>query len=106
MNELQHQSDLKGKHWDDREILHGVKFMPDGTFGAISSAEVYLKDLEYAVGSMEGSNPIGFLYEAASISKWGNLSEDDRLRLDGVIIPDPEFREGGALILFFTPPRY
>ena len=101
-----HITGLKGTFYGDREVVHAIKFEPDGTFKAISEAEVYLKELGYGVGSMCGDAPMGFVYEADYVAKWKNLSATERNTVDGIIIPEPEFREGGALILFFTPPRY
>lgn len=101
-----HQSQLQGKFYLDREVLHAVEFDPSGTFGAIAQAEIYLKDLGYTTGSMCRTEPIGFAYGADRVAKWYNLSEDDKAQLDGIILPEPEFREGGVLILFYTPPRY
>lgn len=102
----EHASHLKGKFWQDREIVHAVDFPPSGTFGAIRGAEGHLKDMGYTIGSMCREEPIGFAYEANYVAKWYNLDAEDKMRLDGVILPQHEFREGGAIILFFTPPKY
>lgn len=101
-----HLSDLKGKFWNDQEIIHAVDFTPNGTFQAFYEAERHLKDLGYCIGSMCRLEPIGFAYGVNYVAKWYNLSREDKVRLDGVILPQDEFREGGALILFFTPPQY
>ena len=103
---LNHLSDLKGKFWYDCEICHAVEFTPSGTFKAYYESEAYLKDLGYCVGSMCRNEPIGFAYKANYVAKWYNLGKDDKASLDGVIVPQNEFREGGTLILFFKPPRY
>lgn len=89
-----------------RPVVHEVSFPAGGTFDAIGKAEDYLKDLGYTRGSMSGGEPIGFAQGVDYIAKWYNIGKEDRAKLDGVIIPEPEFREGGARILFFTPPNY
>ena len=75
----------------------------EDTFGPINAAEEWLKKNGYIKGSMQGDAPIGFADEDKYnyISKWRNMEPGDWERLDGVIIPDPEFREGGVIILFF-----
>ena len=102
----EHASHLKGKFWQDREIVHAVDFPANGTFKAFYESEKYLKELGYGVGSMCGQEPIGFAYEADYVAKWYNINHGDKMLLDGVILPQHEFREGGAIILFFTPPKY
>lgn len=102
----QHCSHLKGKFWGDREILHAVEFVPKGTFAAFYAAEKHLKELGYTVGSMSRDEPIGFAQGFDYVAKWYNIPKEEKVKLDGVIIPEPDFREGGALILFFTPPLY
>jgi hypothetical protein len=106
MENHKHSSHLKGKFWQDREIVHAVDFPPNGTFKAFYAAENHLKELGYCVGSMCSEEPIGFAYDADYVAKWYNLSRDKKNSLDGVIIPEPEFREGGATVIFFTPPKY
>jgi hypothetical protein len=101
-----HVSHLKGKFWQDREIIHAVEFMPSGTFVAYYGAEKHLKELGYGVGSMCQNEPIGFVYEADWVAKWVNLTEGEKNSVDGVILPQFDFREGGVIILFFTPPKY
>ena len=101
-----HASQLKGRFWQDREIVHAVDFPANGTFKAFYAAENHLKDLGYCVGSMCRQEPIGFAYDTDYVAKWYNLSSSDKAQLDGVILPQDEFREGGAIILFLTPPKY
>ena len=102
----QHASHLKGKFWQDREIVHAVDFPANGTFKAFYESERYLKELGYCVGSMCRQEPIGFVYNVDYVAKWYNLDRADKEQLDGVILPQEEFREGGSIILFFTPPKY
>ena len=101
-----HRPELKGQIHTDREIIHAIEFAPNGTFSAISAAEVYLKELGYTIGSMCSQEPIGFAHGFDYVAKWYNISNPERDQLDGIIVPKDEFREGGALIIFFTTPRY
>lgn len=111
-----HRTDLAGKPYEQGrigysalprlEVKHAVEFAPSGTFGAITNAESYLKELGYNTGSMEGPNPIGFSNHFEYISKWGNMRSEEHEQLDGAIIPNPSFRDGGNIILFFTEPKY
>ena len=90
----------------NRPVVHEVSFPAGGTFDAIGKAEEYLKDLGYTRGSMSRDEPIGFAQGVDYIAKWYNIPREDKAKLDGVIIPEPEFREGGVRSLFFTPPNY
>jgi hypothetical protein len=51
--------------------------------------------------------PIGFADadKCDYIAKWYNISPKDRNKLDGVMVSE-DFRESGATIVFFTPPKY
>ena len=101
-----HRVDLKGKLYEEREAIHAIEFEPSGTFDAISGAQAYLNGLGYTTGSMQRKDPIGFAYEADYVPKWQNIPVKERKQLDGIIIPNPEFREGGAIIIFFNIPKF
>jgi len=92
-----------GETYLGREITFTKKFTSTGTFTAIREAEEYLKGNDYTVGSMCGSEPIGFAdsikYEY--VAKWHNIDAKDRKHLEGVIISN-DFREGDVQILFFN----
>ena len=96
----------KYQEYLNRPVVHEVSFPAGGTFDSIGKAEDFLKDLGYARGSMSGGDPIGFAQGVDYIAKWYNIPKEDRARLDGVIIPEHDFREGGVRVLFFTPPNY
>ena len=89
-----------------RQILYTEHLPAAGTFQAYYNAESYLKDMGYITGSMESQAPIGFAprNECDYISKWSNMDSSDRLRLHGVMLPEPDFREGGVVIVFFEVP--
>ncbi len=89
----------------DVDVVYAVEFVPNGTFVANENAEEYLRGLGYRIGSMEQDNPIGFSNNF-NVPKWGNIREDGKSLLDGAIVPLPEFREGGSLILFFEEPMF
>lgn len=101
-----HASHLQGKYWNDKKIEHAVEFPASGTFEAFYAAEEYLKQLDYSVGSMCSGEPIGFKHGNLHIAKWYNLSKEEKAQLDGVMIPEPDFREGGVVIIFLNPPKY
>jgi hypothetical protein len=97
----------KGDKYLGREILHTETFPPAGTFKAYYAAEGRLKELGYTVGSMCRNEPIGFADgdKCAYVAKWYNMNQSEKSMLDGVMISN-DFREGGATIVFFTPPKY
>ncbi len=97
----------KGDIYLGREILHTETFPPAGTFKAYYAAEERLKELGYTVGSMCRDEPIGFADadKYGYVSKWYNIDREDKGKLDGVMVSN-DFREGGATIVFFTPPKY
>jgi hypothetical protein len=96
-----------------KNVVFALEFPASGTFKAIGLAESYLKDLGYELGSMERDMPIGFTqnggteyYGGHMIGKWTRMTDEEQNLLDGVIIPNPEFREGGVLIMFFNAPNF
>ena len=84
----------------DRPIVGGKYFSANGTFVAITEAEKFVRAAGYSIGSMQRDYPIAIAHGDCLISKWCNLGKDVD-RIDGYIIPDPEFREGGATVIFF-----
>lgn len=97
-----YKGDLRGIA--DRIVEFYEYFPPNGTFNSINAAEAYLKEEGYNYGSMEMNSPIAF-YKGNIIGKWRNLRVDERETIDGVLIPDPDFREGGTHIVFFKFPQ-
>ena len=97
----------KGETYLGREILHTETFQPAGTFKAFYNAESRLNELGYTIGSMCRNEPIGFADadKCHYVAKWHNIDREDKGKLDGVMVSD-DFREGGATIVFFTPPKY
>ena len=102
VNESEGNTENKYDTYLDRQVTHEVAFPPEGTFDAIEKAKDYLREIGYKTGSMSGGDPIGFAQGVDYIAKWYNIGREDRARLDGVIIPEPDFRDGGCRILFFN----
>ena len=104
---MKHRSDLKGTTMKDLnlEIEHAIDFEASGTFQAFYSAERFLKELGYTIGSMEGRAPIGFSLEYDYISKWNNMNSGEHRLLDGIMSSN-DFREGSVQVLFFKAPNF
>jgi hypothetical protein len=65
-------------------------------FSGITQAESWLKDNGYSFGSMQRSNPIGVVKGDAYISKWFNMTPNDKLSLDGTLTGD--YRNGDVTL--------
>lgn len=101
-----HQTGLKGKYWEDRKIEHSIVFDSEIEFGGYEEARAHLLELGYQTAVMNDNVPIGFVHGAQHVYLWKNLSEEDKAQLDGVILPNTDFRYDEALVLFFNPPKY
>jgi hypothetical protein len=88
-----------------RQIIRREKVAESGTFSSFYSAERKLKNMGYTLGSMCGSEPIGFANSKNYdyISKWRNIGMDERNKLDGVMISD-DWRDGIVQIIWFNEP--
>jgi len=85
----------------DYDVVSVKGFPASGTFKAVEQAENWLVENGYGLGPMQRDAPRGIAKDVDYIAKWRNISPDEYSRLDGVMLPAPEFREGGATILFF-----
>jgi len=101
-----HQATLRGKYWEDRQIEHSIVFESDTEFGGYEEARSHLLELGYQTAVMNDNVPIGFVYGVEHVYLWKNLTEEDKAELDGVILPNTDFRYDEALVLFFNPPKY
>jgi hypothetical protein len=101
-----HQTNLKGKFWEDRQIEHSIVFDSEIEFGGYEEARAHLLELGYQTAVMNENVPIGFVYGVQHVYLWKNLTEEDKAELDGVILPNTDFRYDEALVLFFNPPKY
>lgn len=82
-----------------RNITQEITFeINDGEFSAYHQAEKWCEENWYSYWSMQRDAPIAICkWDYEYISKWRNLWEDVE-NIDGVIIPDPDFRNGKAKI--------
>jgi hypothetical protein len=101
-----HQATLKGKFWEDRKIEHSIIFDSEFEFGGYEEAREHLLELGYQTAVMNDNVPVGFVHGDEYVCTWKNLSEEEKSQLDGVILPDTDYRYDQALVLFFNPPKY
>ena len=76
-------------------------------FAGISAAKEFLTSKGYSFGSMQREAPIGIYKglpgQPVLISKWRNLSDDDKKALNGVIVFEGGSpRDGTAVVLLDT----
>jgi len=83
-----------------RSVIKVISFAAAGTFTAITKAEAWCDSHDYSRGSMQRDAPIAIAKGKHLISKWRNLGVDVE-GIDGWIIPEPDFREGGCRIEIF-----
>lgn len=86
-----------------KKIVETISFPGGETFEAYDKAIQKLRELGVSYGSMQRGEPIGLAYGEADISKWRNLGPDVKM-LDGLLIPNGSFREGGATIYLAARP--
>lgn len=78
-----------------------IVFEACGTFQAYYKAETWIRENGFSAGSMCRDEPIGLIrYPGVSIAKWKNLSLRERKSFDALLLPMPDFREGGCKIVF------
>lgn len=65
-----------------------MTFADPGDFAAMRAAEQWCADNGYSVGCMQGYSPRGLLRGDWSISKWRNLTKQQRAELDGQMTGD------------------
>ena len=99
------RTDLIGTEFQGRKASRVIDIPAAGTFTAIHEAEAFVRDLGYTVGSMCGGEPIGFALGYDYVAKWYNIDHGDRSRLDGLLLHDGGFREGGVKVVFFNQPH-
>ena len=89
-----------------REVVKKVNIKVEGTFSSVYEAEKRLRELGYKIGSMSGSEPIGFADadQYNYISKWYNMTSEEHNLLDGVMISN-DWREGSVDIIWFKEPK-
>ena len=75
-------------------------FNNKGTFKACYAAEKFVRDQGYSFGSMCRSMPMALKKGNWNIAKWRNLTELERLDIDGHIT-SKDFREGSVTVEIF-----
>lgn len=78
-------------------------FTGDEAFEAFRTAEEFLANRGFSVGSMQRDDPIGVMYGDCSIAKWRNLSAMERIGLHGVIQGNKRFGPV-TVVIFDTAP--
>jgi len=73
-----------------------IEFTGTTAFEAFRKAEQWCRDHRVSWGSMQGPDPIGLLFGEVSISKWRNLSAQDKAELHGKMTGD--MRNGPVVI--------
>lgn len=72
----------------------------DGDFAAVNSAERFLSDAGFSIGSEQRGSPRGILFGEFDIQKWHNLDEGHREALHGTMTGN--MREGPVTITIFS----
>jgi hypothetical protein len=68
-----------------RKSFFSKTFESQEDFEALRQAESFLAERGFSVGSMQGDEPIGVMHGNCRISKWLNLSHEDRASLHGIL---------------------
>lgn len=84
-----------------RTVETSYYFPPQGTFNAFHHAMVTAEKAGYAYGSAQRERPIALWKDAEYIAKWDNISTEELESVEGLIIADGGFREGGAIVVIF-----
>ena len=69
-------------------------------FDSYVEADDYAKRQGYSVGRLQGPDPRGIALGEIEIMKWRNLSKEDQMMLDGIIVDIDD----KTFILYFTFP--
>lgn len=69
-------------------------------FDSYVEADDYAKRQGYSVGRLQGSDPRGITLGKFDVQKWRNLSKEDQMLLDGIIVDIDD----KTFILYFTFP--
>jgi hypothetical protein len=99
-------SKVLSKTWNGRKIKREItlekgEVTKDVPFVALRKAEEYLRMNAFQWGSLDGDNPVGFMFGQYKVpQKWSNMSPEDKKKLDGVLISD-DFRNGDVKVIIF-----
>ena len=87
------------KSYLGRTVTNQIEFNEPGTFMSYHAACKWCSDNGYSYGSMDGDNPIAIWKGECSISKWYNLSKEEKGSCDAVMVGD--MRDGPVSIYIF-----
>lgn len=94
---------LNNHHLGNREVIRFIHFKNTGEdFSAIRLAKEQLDRMGFTHGSMCEDEPIAFAKEFMYVAKWKKIATSEYDKIDGVILPLDNFREGDAIILFLS----
>lgn len=88
-----HLSSVLGK------LLLLEKIFEGDEFTALDKAVAFCKGKGFSVGSMQREAPIGIARGDCYISKWRNMTLEDKKGLDGVIVGESK-RKGPVTVLW------
>ena len=91
---------MEKKTYLGRKVINQIEFNKPGIFQSYYRASEYIHENGYSLGSMDGDNPIAIWKGKCSISKWHNLSKEEKGSCDGVIVGD--MREGPVSVYLFV----
>lgn len=99
-------AEIKLKIWNGKKVKEEILIergnLPEViAFLAYYKAEEYLHTYGFNSGSMDGTNPIGFIKGDYNLpEKWHNMDRYDKIKLDGIMI-STSFRTSDVTIIFF-----
>ena len=91
---------MEKKTYLGRTVINQIEFNEPETFMSYNAARNWCKPNGYSYGSMNGDNPIAIWKGECSISKWHNLSKEEKNSCDGVIVGD--MIEGPVSVYLFV----
>lgn len=82
-----------------RQIATAITFVSAYEFHAVVAAEKWCEERGYSVGEMQCDAPRGVLKGEYHITKWRNLTQEEREQLDGVM--EGDMRLGPVTVTIF-----
>jgi hypothetical protein len=97
------------KEYLGRDIKKELSFKVDGTFESLYAAQRWLHENNYSYGSTSVSRSTGQMLPVpiqvgkyyAFAQKWNNISKEERMTVDGVMVSN-DFREGEVKVYLFN----
>ena len=78
-------------------------FENEGTFAALHAAQIWCYENGISYGSLCGRDPVGLMWGDYAISKWHNLTADERRECHGTMTAG-NFRDGPVKIKIIEKP--